>query len=755
MNPLCFVAMPFGVKTDPRTGRCVDFDAIFEMAIEPAIQQAGLLAIRADEERTGGIIHTPMFERLLLCDYVVADLTGLNANVYYELGLRHAMRPATTQCIFASHSPPTFDVNLLRCLPYQLSQDPKPSAAEAKRLRTELTRRLRDLRNLAAEQQAIDSPIFQLLPQFQGPDRSRIDSQAFVASQHQLLEIQSQIADASDDHNEPALQQLGDRLLNNADASDHGPLLAIAAAWRRLGNWSALLAWIERLPASISDTATIQAWQVHAHANLKQLDTAERICRQLIDSHGPSPEHLGLLGRLLKDRWQAARQAGHQAQATGFLHQAIAAYRRGYLEDPREPYPGINLVTLLDIAGDADSRRERDRILPVVRYAQELRRRVSREDYWALATALELAVLADDEAATQTLLPSCIAAAEADWQKQSTAGNLRLIHEARLSRGEHQTWLLSLIRDLGGEQILVTSLAAAAAPPPPAIATDDTIATDSPDNNTPPPEVEPLNATESQAQAATTTAKDTGNSGQTTPAPVEPKRDDATPMMDEASQPIPDRTDKNPATAASTPGPRPDDNPGLPPLSPRYRRPTRAYPTTAYTPRKGVTMKTTDGSIIDMPDRALRAKNFLEADYNLSNQEVWYDRKASSNRRWATRLGFLTVLAGAATAVVQLWTPSPPDMPPGSLHWTTILTALLGAAVVLTKGMERIWKFDDNWLAYRMAAEGIKRQTRLYINNAGPYVCGEEPAYRRYVENIENVIASEQNSFKQNAENDQ
>src|SRR5947208_13155732 len=42
------------------------------------------------------IIHKPMFERLVLCEYAVADLTTANANVFYELGVRHAIRPRST-----------------------------------------------------------------------------------------------------------------------------------------------------------------------------------------------------------------------------------------------------------------------------------------------------------------------------------------------------------------------------------------------------------------------------------------------------------------------------------------------------------------------------------------------------------------------------------------------------------------------------------------------------------------------------------
>jgi hypothetical protein len=82
LAPLCFVLMPFGRKKDPKGGPDIDFDVIYETAIRPALEDAGLEPVRADLERTGGIIHKAMFERLLLCDYAVADLTTANANVF-------------------------------------------------------------------------------------------------------------------------------------------------------------------------------------------------------------------------------------------------------------------------------------------------------------------------------------------------------------------------------------------------------------------------------------------------------------------------------------------------------------------------------------------------------------------------------------------------------------------------------------------------------------------------------------------------
>jgi hypothetical protein len=73
--PLCFVLMPFSKKATS-DGSVIDFDKVYSNLISPAICQAKLEPIRADQETTGGIIHKPMFERLILCPFAVADLTA-------------------------------------------------------------------------------------------------------------------------------------------------------------------------------------------------------------------------------------------------------------------------------------------------------------------------------------------------------------------------------------------------------------------------------------------------------------------------------------------------------------------------------------------------------------------------------------------------------------------------------------------------------------------------------------------------------
>ena len=66
-------------------GRLVDFDSVYRSFINPAVGNADMEPVRADEETLNGIIHKPLYERLILCDYAVADLTTQMRMYYMNL----------------------------------------------------------------------------------------------------------------------------------------------------------------------------------------------------------------------------------------------------------------------------------------------------------------------------------------------------------------------------------------------------------------------------------------------------------------------------------------------------------------------------------------------------------------------------------------------------------------------------------------------------------------------------------------------
>ena len=167
-RPLCFVLMPFGKKPDA-AGVVIDFDAVYQDLIAPAIAMADMDPLRADEEMTGGLIHKPLFERLIFCEYAVADLTTANASVFYELGVRHAVRQWSTILLFSKGgSQLPFDVAPLRALPYVLGADGRP--VEIDPTRSVIAARLHE-----ARQARTDSPIYQLVDNYPDIDHTKTD----------------------------------------------------------------------------------------------------------------------------------------------------------------------------------------------------------------------------------------------------------------------------------------------------------------------------------------------------------------------------------------------------------------------------------------------------------------------------------------------------------------------------------------------------------------------------------------------------
>ena len=94
-----------------------------------------------------------MFERLVLSEYAIADLTILNPNVYYELGVRHAVRPQSTVLVSAGDRLP-FDVAHLSTTLYALDKKGRPK--DATKARKAVVERL----NHAKKSDQPDSPLF-------------------------------------------------------------------------------------------------------------------------------------------------------------------------------------------------------------------------------------------------------------------------------------------------------------------------------------------------------------------------------------------------------------------------------------------------------------------------------------------------------------------------------------------------------------------------------------------------------------------
>jgi hypothetical protein len=173
---------------------------------------------------------------------------------------------------------------------------------------------------------------------------------------------------------------------------------------------------------------------------------AERILTALIDERGPSSETLGILGRVYKDRWQEANNAGDSILAQGYLQKAVETYLAGFEADWRDAYPGINAVTLMNLQDPPDPRRTD--ILPVVRYAVQRKMARGKPDYWDYATLLELAVLEGNEKEARRLLPIAYSCVREGWEPKTTAGNLGMIRASREPLGTQTPWATEIEKAL-------------------------------------------------------------------------------------------------------------------------------------------------------------------------------------------------------------------------------------------------------------------------------------------------------------------
>lgn len=420
--------MPFGIKQDA-SGATVNFDAVYEKLIAPAIRAADLDPLRADEEVTGGIIHKPMFERLILCQYAVADLTTANANVFYELGVRHAIRPYSTVSVFARGMRLPFDVAPMRALPYDVTKKGMPAKTEE--ASAAIAKLLRE-----ARKEGIDSPVFQLVEGLQPQRIEHTKTDVFREQVAYSSSRKSQLAAARKAGLE-AVREV-ERDLGPIGDVEAGVVIDLFLSYRAVKGWKEMIELTGKMSRELRQTVMVQEQLALALNRNGQGEEAETVLKTVIQSNGPSSETYGILGRVYKDRWKAAVKANDKAAARALLRKAIDAYKCGFETDWRDAYPGINAVTLMEVAEPPDPAREK--LKPIVRYAVDRKIAAGEPDYWDYATLLEIAVLEKDQLGGEDALGEALACIREKWEPETTVENLKLIREARNRRNEPVEW---------------------------------------------------------------------------------------------------------------------------------------------------------------------------------------------------------------------------------------------------------------------------------------------------------------------------
>jgi hypothetical protein len=416
-NKLCCVLAPAG-KLPAGSGTVVDFNAVVDELIVPAIREAGLVPVRTTD-----------LEHLILCPFAVVDLTTGDPGLYLGLGAHITAHPGSTVAVRAQaeggspHAPVPLPVAV-----YGLTPAGAPEGAAE--VRAKLAQRLREAREAASRHPRSNTSIDRLANDFVGVQHTKTD--VFRDLAHYSEEAKQRLEEARRDG--PAALRGVEARLGDLKAVEPGALIDLMLSYRAVKAWNDVVRLVAEMPQPLAESVMVQEQLAFALNRAGRGEEAEAILFAVLAAHGPSSETWALVGRVYKDRWDAAVSSGDADRARKILDQAIDAYLHGFEADWRDALPGINTVTLMELREPPDPRRKD--LLPAVAYAVERRIATGAPDYWDYASRIELAVLGHDRDRALKALEDARGHIREVWEPETTRRNMRLIREAKERRGE-------------------------------------------------------------------------------------------------------------------------------------------------------------------------------------------------------------------------------------------------------------------------------------------------------------------------------
>jgi hypothetical protein len=325
-----FIVRPFGTKNG------IDFDRVEADLIRPALKALNIPGGTTGLLAYAGNIRTDMFEQLLLADIVVADISIHNANVFYELGVRHGLRDKRTVLIRARADEVPFDLRTDRYLEYDRDN---PAAA-----RDQLIQALR----ATIDSERRDSPVFLLLPELQPPKR-----EAFLI----VPEDFGKEVDRARNERQP-----GDLALLAAEARgfswEVSALRTVGRAQFKLKAFAAARTTWERVLEFSENDVEANLLLGTIYQRLDDLTASDHAVQQALETTELTPrqraEACALRGSNAKTRWRAqwSREGVDQAKEalqSDFLRESQEQYALGFREDLNHYYSGLNALAMLTV----------------------------------------------------------------------------------------------------------------------------------------------------------------------------------------------------------------------------------------------------------------------------------------------------------------------------------------------------------------------------------------------------------------------
>jgi hypothetical protein len=417
-----FVIRPFGTKTDS-SGTVIDFERVHDELIGRALKNAELGGGTTGEIVEAGNIREDMFALIIEADLVVCDITVHNANVFYELGIRHALRKKRSVLIKGApvKDGTPFDLLTDRYVPYDIAN---PAAALG-----DLTQTIRATLNSDRE---TDSPVFNMLPGL-----PEIDTAAILAVP---MDFREDVARARAAQSAGWLRLLASEVMG---LRFQWPALRIVAqAQWELRDYEGARKSFELVLANDMDDITANLALANIYERLYRLQQREELLEgsrqaisRVLGSRKSTPlqraEAAALKARNLKTLWRIDFEGEDdlvkrcEIATSRALLQSYEAYRSAYLNDLNHYWPGLAALQQGTVAADLaagevwqDAFDNNDQ---ATAYRSELGRQL-KDLRPAVSQAIEAALMRPD-----------LSEEERIWAKISAA-DLMFLAEARANR---------------------------------------------------------------------------------------------------------------------------------------------------------------------------------------------------------------------------------------------------------------------------------------------------------------------------------
>ncbi|MBW1298120.1 TRAFs-binding domain-containing protein [Aquimarina litoralis] len=342
MKKTCFVIIGYGIKTDFATGRDINLDKTYNNIIKPVFDELDIECFRSSDLKQTGVIDVKMYEHIFKADFVVADISTLNANAIYELGIRHALRPNTTIVIseddLLKEKRIPFDINHVAIHAYE-HFGKGIDFEEVLRFKTHLKELVSHI--LKHPEEKPDSPVYTFLPKLTPP--------TFTEEEYEEL-----IENIDSSESISNLVELAEKEKNN---KNH--LEAINLLYEALNNT------YNKHDTYIIQRLALNTYKSESPNKIASLFKALEILQKLNPEETTNPETLGLLGAINKRLFETLK-------TEEYLNQSLHFYERGYYVK-QDYYNGINTAYLYITKAVYSVELEADQLTIYANYGQAIK----------------------------------------------------------------------------------------------------------------------------------------------------------------------------------------------------------------------------------------------------------------------------------------------------------------------------------------------------------------------------------------------